>query len=69
MAAFFKRIHRRASDHQKVINNLIISSDCWASRSNLCSIAAGVSARNIKKARLQSDSNITYLRRIITHES
>ena len=55
MAAFFKRIHRRASEHQKVINNLIASSDCWASRSDLCSITARISARDIKKARRQTD--------------
>ena len=56
MAAFFKHLHRRASDHQKVINNLIASSDCWASRSDLCSITTGISSRNIKKVRRQTDS-------------
>lgn len=49
MAAFFKQIHRPASDHQKVINNLIANSDCWASRSDLCSLTTGISSRNIKK--------------------
>lgn len=68
MAAFLKRIHRRASEHQTVINNLIASSDCWASRSDLCSLAAGIYSRNIKKARLQSDSNINISKEIITHE-
>lgn len=55
MATFFKHIHRRASEHQKVINNLITSSDCWASRSDLCSLTTGISARDVKKARRETD--------------
>lgn len=69
MAAFFKRIHRRASDHQKVINNLIASSDCWASRSDLCSLTTGISARNIKKSPTAIGLKIKHSKEIITHES
>lgn len=69
MAAFIKHIYRRKSDHQEVINNLITSSNCWASRSDLCSRLARNSTRNIKKARRQSDSNINISKEIITHGS
>lgn len=49
MAAIFKKLHRHATDHQKVISNLIANSDCWSNRSDLCSRFTRISTRNIKK--------------------
>ena len=58
MATFFSNIHRCKTEHQKVTDNLIITSHCWAGINDLSAIAAGIDSRNIKRARRQSDSNL-----------
>jgi hypothetical protein len=56
MATFFGQLHRRKTEHQKVTDNLVITSHCWASINDLATIATGINSRNIKRARRQSDS-------------
>lgn len=58
MAAFFRQLHRHRTDKQKVINNLIASSNCWAGINDLHPKSAALSARDDlthKKARRLSD--------------
>ena len=61
MAALFRQLHRHRTDKQKVINNLITSSDSWSSIRDLHPKLEALSARDDlvhKKARLQSDSSV-----------
>lgn len=46
MAALFKHIHRHRTEKQKLINNLIASSDCWSSIRNLHPKLEALSARD-----------------------
>ncbi|WP_294891441.1 hypothetical protein [uncultured Lactobacillus sp.] len=46
MAALFRQLHRHRTDKQKVINNLIASSDCWASIRDLHPKFTTLSARH-----------------------
>lgn len=56
MGKLFKHLHRHRATHQAVTDNLIITSNCWASINDLSAIATGKNTWNIKKARRQSDS-------------
>lgn len=54
MAVHFKHIHRLRTAKQKLINNLIASSDCWSSIRDLHPKLEALSARDDlvhKKAR------------------
>ena len=67
MAAFFKHIYRHRTDKQKVINNLIASSNCWTGISDLHPKFTALSVRDNlthKKARRQSDFKLITLRRL-----
>ena len=68
MAALFRQLHRHRTDKQKVINNLIVSSDSWYSIRDLHPKFKALSARDDlrhKKARWQSDLKIRFFKKRI----
>ena len=54
MAVLFKHIYRHKSEKQKLIINLVNSSNCWASSNDLHPKFTRIHPRNIKKARQKS---------------
>ena len=57
MAAHFRQLHRHRTDKQKVINNLIASSDCWSSIRDLHPKFTALSARHHLKEKNSYEIN------------